>query len=56
MPVDSSQKLMADVYNVIRGNEALWNKCLFLITYDEHGEPVESWLAWSLIRIVVNLV
>jgi phospholipase C len=33
----NGQTLIADIYNAIRGNEELWNSCLFVITYDEHG-------------------
>jgi phospholipase C len=29
--------LLAQVYNAIRGNEALWEKTLLVILYDEHG-------------------
>jgi phospholipase C len=31
------QKLIADVYNAIRSNEALWNSTLLIVVYDEHG-------------------
>lgn len=30
-------QLIASVYNAIRGNEALWNSTLLIITHDEHG-------------------
>lgn len=29
--------LLAQVYNAIRGNEALWEKTLLVVLYDEHG-------------------
>ena len=29
--------LIADVYEAIRGNEALWKKSLLIVLYDEHG-------------------
>jgi phospholipase C len=29
--------LIADVYEAIRANEALWKKSLFIVVYDEHG-------------------
>jgi phospholipase C len=32
-----AQKLIADVYNALRGNEALWRKTLLVVFYDEHG-------------------
>jgi phospholipase C len=32
-----SQKLVADVYNSIRANEALWQSTLLIVFYDEHG-------------------
>jgi phospholipase C len=32
-----SQKLIADVYNAIRANDALWKSTLLVIFYDEHG-------------------
>ena len=35
--VMKSQKLMADVYNAIRSNNELWQSCLLVICYDEHG-------------------
>lgn len=31
------EKLIADVYNAIRANEALWKSTLLIVTYDEHG-------------------
>lgn len=35
--VAAGDKLIAEVYNTIRGNEELWNKCLFVVLFDEHG-------------------
>jgi phospholipase C len=32
-----AQRLIANVYNAIRSNDALWKSCLLLIIYDEHG-------------------
>ena len=32
-----AQKLMADVYNALRSNAALWESTLLVIIYDEHG-------------------
>lgn len=32
-----AEKLIADVYNAIRSNDALWESTLLVITYDEHG-------------------
>jgi len=32
-----AEKLIADVYNAIRSNEALWESTLLVVTYDEHG-------------------
>jgi phospholipase C len=29
--------LIADVYETLRSNEAVWNKCALIVTYDEHG-------------------
>src|SRR5439155_10895832 len=31
------EMLIADVYEAIRGNEALWRKSLLIVLYDEHG-------------------
>lgn len=31
------QRLIADVYNALRRNEALWQSTLLIVTYDEHG-------------------
>jgi phospholipase C len=32
-----AEKLIADVYNAIRANDALWQSTLLIIFYDEHG-------------------
>ena len=32
-----AQKLIADVYNALRRNEALWRSTLLVVFYDEHG-------------------
>lgn len=32
-----AEKLIADVYNAIRANEALWKSTLLVVAYDEHG-------------------
>ncbi len=32
-----AEKLIADVYNALRGNEALWRSTLLVVFYDEHG-------------------
>ena len=32
-----AEKLIADVYNAIRVNEALWHSTLLIVFYDEHG-------------------
>ncbi len=32
-----SDVLVANVYNAIRGNEALWSSTLFILLFDEHG-------------------
>jgi phospholipase C len=32
-----AQRLIADVYNALRANEALWNSTLLVVFYDEHG-------------------
>lgn len=32
-----AQKLIADIYNTLRGNEKLWESTLFIVVYDEHG-------------------
>lgn len=31
------QRLLADVYNAIRANDALWESTLLVVAYDEHG-------------------
>jgi phospholipase C len=35
--VMKAQKLLADVYNVIRANNELWKSALLVVVYDEHG-------------------
>ena len=35
--VQRGQALVADVYDAIRTNEALWESTLLVVTYDEHG-------------------
>ena len=35
--VMKSEKLIADVYNAIRGNPELWNSTLLVVLFDEHG-------------------
>lgn len=35
--VMKAQKLMADVYNAIRSNQAIWKSTLLIVAYDEHG-------------------
>jgi phospholipase C len=35
--VMKAQKLVADVYNAIRSNPALWKSTLLVVLYDEHG-------------------
>ncbi len=32
-----AEKLIADLYNALRANEALWHSTLFIVMYDEHG-------------------
>lgn len=32
-----SEKLIADVYNALRANDALWASTLLIVMYDEHG-------------------
>lgn len=32
-----AEKLIADVYNAIRANDALWRETLLIVVYDEHG-------------------
>ena len=33
----NGQRLIAEVYNAIRANEALWRSTVLVVTYDEHG-------------------
>lgn len=35
--VRQGEQLIADVYNAIRQNKALWESTLLIVTYDEHG-------------------
>lgn len=35
--VAAGDRLIANVYNAVRANEKLWNKCLLVVLYDEHG-------------------
>lgn len=35
--VMKAEKLIADVYNALRGNPGLWAKTLLVVVYDEHG-------------------
>ena len=35
--VAAGDRLIAEVYNAIRSNEALWKSTLLIVTYDEHG-------------------
>jgi len=35
--VFKAEKLIGDVYNAIRSNDALWQSTLLVVTYDEHG-------------------
>lgn len=35
--VIKGEKLIADVYNAIRSNDALWNSTLLIVAFDEHG-------------------
>jgi len=32
-----AEKLIADTYNALRSNAALWSKTLLIVSYDEHG-------------------
>lgn len=32
-----AEKLIADIYNALRANDALWKSTLFIVMYDEHG-------------------
>ena len=35
--VAGGQALLADIYNILIGNPARWEKTLMIVTYDEHG-------------------
>ncbi len=35
--IGKGDKLIADVYNALRSNPALWESTLLIVTYDEHG-------------------
>ncbi|SEA29418.1 alkaline phosphatase family protein [Paraburkholderia sartisoli] len=35
--IAAGEQLIADVYNAIRANQALWESTLLVVTYDEHG-------------------
>jgi len=35
--VTHGENLIADIYEALRANSAVWDKVLFVITYDEHG-------------------
>jgi phospholipase C len=35
--VTAGQALVLDVYNALRSNDAIWQRTLLVITYDEHG-------------------
>lgn len=35
--VANGDRLIAQVYNALRQNQALWNQTLLVVTYDEHG-------------------
>jgi len=35
--VRDGEALIADVYNTLRKNDAVWRQCLFVVLYDEHG-------------------
>ena len=35
--VMAGDNLIGRVYNAIRARDSLWQRCLFVITYDEHG-------------------
>ncbi|MBI3714591.1 MAG: phospholipase [Betaproteobacteria bacterium] len=32
-----AEKLIGDVYNALRSNAEIWNSCLLVVVYDEHG-------------------
>ncbi len=35
--VRNGERLIASVYDLLRGNEGLWRESLFILVYDEHG-------------------
>jgi phospholipase C len=35
--VRKAEQLISDVYSAIRGNESIWQQCVLIITWDEHG-------------------
>lgn len=35
--IAAGDRLIADVYNALRSNDALWSKTLLVVLYDEHG-------------------
>jgi phospholipase C len=35
--VRPGDRLIADVYNHLRANDAIWSHCALIVTYDEHG-------------------
>ncbi len=35
--VRMGERLIATVYNALRGNAEIWKKCLLVVVYDEHG-------------------
>jgi phospholipase C len=35
--VAEGENLIRRVYGAIRGNKKIWNNCVFVVTYDEHG-------------------
>ena len=35
--VSDAQQLVLDLYNMISANKSVWNSCVFIITWDEHG-------------------
>jgi len=41
--VHLGEELIADVYNTLRSNEAVWEKTLLVVTYDEHGGCYDSY-------------
>jgi len=40
--------LIAQIYNALRRNEALWNSTLFVLLYDEHGGFYDLIMKWNL--------